>query len=231
MLVLRPKFRTLRHAKTMLFVDNHKSQVVELHHIFNKGVGADKDVYVSRQQSGMDVRTFFFPGRARQQRHIHVHVRQQPAESLEMLCRQDFRRSHQARLKAVVQRNQHAHDRHQRFPATHITLQKAVHLFARRRILADLFDYTFLRVGQFKRQVFPVKRIQVLSHPFKNEAVEFGFPVGSIPDNVELNKKQLLKFQPEFSVTKQYGIPGEMNVFDGIVKRNQVSRFHHIGRK
>ncbi|KAF5063245.1 hypothetical protein DSECCO2_296660 [anaerobic digester metagenome] len=85
MLVLRPKFRTLRHTKTMLFVDNHKSQVVKLHHIFNKGVGADKDVYVSRQQSGMDVRTFFFPGRARQQRHIHVHVRQQPAESLEVL--------------------------------------------------------------------------------------------------------------------------------------------------
>eukprot|EP00825_Cyclidium_porcatum_P023820 TRINITY_DN26417_c0_g2_i1.p6 TRINITY_DN26417_c0_g2~~TRINITY_DN26417_c0_g2_i1.p6 ORF type:complete len:102 (+),score=14.95 TRINITY_DN26417_c0_g2_i1:62-367(+) len=49
--------------------------------------------------------------------------------------------------------NKHTHERNQCFTATHISLQKSVHLFTAAYIITYLLNNPFLRSGQFERKI------------------------------------------------------------------------------
>ena len=68
---------------------------------------------------------------------------------------------HQARLKAIIDGNEHTHQGHQCFSAAHITLQQAVHLLPRTHIPPDLFQYLLLGPCEFEGQVVLIKAVKL----------------------------------------------------------------------
>ena len=176
-LALIPEFGTLCHAKTVLLINNHKPQVAELNGIFNKGMGADNDMKVSRLKHGMDLLAACFFSAACKQINGYIHSIQKPPDGSVMLVGQNFGRGHEAGLETIVERDKHTHERYQRFPATYIALQQAVHLFARSEIEAD-FAYNFLLcIGQLKRQMLFIKCVEPLPYLPEDIPAYFLIPV------------------------------------------------------
>ena len=85
---------------------------------------------------------------------------QQLGQGMMMLSGENFGRSHQASLTAIVQSQQHGQQGYQSFTATHIALHQSVHLMSAEGILPDLPYHLFLRTGQFERQMFLVECIE-----------------------------------------------------------------------
>ena len=65
--ILGPKPGTLFDTKTMLFVDDHHAQVLELHIGFDQGMGADEDVELTVFELFVDETTILLRGAACEQ--------------------------------------------------------------------------------------------------------------------------------------------------------------------
>ena len=90
-----------------------------------------------------------------------------------MLAREDFGRSHHAGLEAVIDGQQHGHQRYEGLAAAHVALQQAVHLVAGDRVLPDLLDHALLCPGQRERQPGVEEGIEYASHFGEEESVVF----------------------------------------------------------
>ena len=101
-----------------------------------------------------------------------------------MLSGENFGRSHQASLTAIVQSQQHGQQGYQSFTATHIALHQSVHLMSAEGILPDLPYHLFLRTGQFERQMFLVECIEQGSHLSKNNSLKTRFTLQLAADQM-----------------------------------------------
>ena len=72
-------------------------------------------------------------------------------DSLQVLLGQDFRRSHDAGLIAVVDGNEHGHQCYEGFARAHVALQQTVHLAARAEVGANLVHDALLGTGEGER--------------------------------------------------------------------------------
>ena len=129
-LTLVPEFGTLGDTKTMLLVDDDEAEAGKLHSIFDNGMGADEDLYSAIEQS---LEHFFSPfplDDTCEQSHTDVHPLEELHDGLQMLLGEDFRRSHDTSLVAVVDGNEHRHKGYEGLATTDITLKQTVHLAA-----------------------------------------------------------------------------------------------------
>src|SRR5262245_61006475 len=78
---------------------------------------------------------------------------------------------HQACLVTIVDCKQHGQQSNNGFPATHITLQEAVHLFAGSCISPDFLYHSFLRTSQFEGKMFLIKCIELLAYFLEQNAM------------------------------------------------------------
>ena len=118
-----PQAGTLCHSKAVLFVDDSQSQRSKIYSIFNHGMGTYQDVYISGQESRKNSFPFLAFYRACQQLHPYIHPKQQFSDGIVMLVSQNFGRCHHASLKSIIQCHQHAHQCHQCFSTSNISLQ------------------------------------------------------------------------------------------------------------
>ncbi|OPZ10824.1 MAG: hypothetical protein BWZ06_01832 [Bacteroidetes bacterium ADurb.BinA261] len=231
MFVFGPQFGTLRYPKPMLLVNNHKTQIAKLHHIFYQCMCSDQNIDITRQQIGVNFFPFLRSGRSGKQCHLHIHIGQKLRKRSEMLQSQNFGGSHQTRLKSIIDGNQHAQQRYKRFSASNIALQQSIHLFAGSRILANFLNHLFLGIRQREREMLFVKCVEMFSHFSENKSIKLRLAVDSIAHNIQLDIKQLLEFETVFGIAQKNGIFGEMYIFYRIVIRHQMSRLQNIRRK
>ena len=111
-------------------------------------MSAHQNLHSAIQQSVEDFLTALAFHDACQQGHADIHALQEVHDGLEVLLGQNFRRSHDAGLIAVVQCDEHRHQRDEGFSATYVALQQTVHLPSTAHILADFTDDTFLCLSQ-----------------------------------------------------------------------------------
>ena len=119
-----------------------------MHSILDDGMSAHQNLHSAIQQSVEDFLTASAFHDACQQGHTDVHALQEVHDGLEVLLGQNLRRSHDAGLIAVVQCDEHRHQRDEGLSATHVALQQTVHLSSATHILADFTDDTFLCLSQ-----------------------------------------------------------------------------------
>ena len=86
-----------------------------------------------------------------QQFDANGHIAEEVADGLQVLFGEDFRRCHHTSLIAVVECNEHRHQRHKRLSTAHIALQQAVHLPSRAHIGTNFAHHALLRPREFKR--------------------------------------------------------------------------------
>ena len=63
--VLGPEFCSLLHTEAVLFVDDYKAEVVELHPILNQCVGANQNLHLARECALQNLAPFARLGGAR----------------------------------------------------------------------------------------------------------------------------------------------------------------------
>ena len=148
--VLAPKAGALGNAEPVLLVDDRQPQVAELHGILYQGVCAHQQLYAAVLQAGVDLAPLTGTRAAREQAHVDAYLGDKLAQGVKMLARQDLRGRHHARLVAVVDSQEHAHQRHQGLAAANVALDKAVHLAAGGQVGVHLADDPFLGARQGK---------------------------------------------------------------------------------
>ncbi len=142
---------SLPYAEAVLLIRDHQGQTVVQDPVLDQRMCSDDELrcaFFDRLQRLPPVR---YAHRARQKnrmKSVEFHPVKQPAELLEVLPRQHFRRRHQRRLHTVRRCLQHGKKRKNCFAGSHIALNKTVHQPVRSQIRFDLPPDPFLRAGQ-----------------------------------------------------------------------------------
>ena len=106
----------------MLFIDDDESEPGELHRILDDGMGAHEDIDRTVEQPFEHFFATLTLDDTSQQRHSYIHILQEGHDGLQMLFGEDFRGGHDTSLIAVVDGNEHRHQRHEGLAGTYITL-------------------------------------------------------------------------------------------------------------
>ena len=181
-----------------------------------------QNMHVSCQQTGKDAfPSFSFDGTG-QQFDSDIHSEKQFLYRFIMLVCQNFGRCHHTRLITIIQGKQHAHQGNERFPATYIPLQKTVHLPSAAYVVANFFQYPFLRPCQLKRQVLCIKRIEYVAYFLKDIAAVSPLSVFGIAEDIELYIKQFLEFKTILRPAKQVRVCREVDIPKSFRERHQM---------
>ena len=148
-----------------------------------------------------------------------------------MLFGKDFRRSHDARLKTVVQGYKHGHESHERLAGTHIALQKAVHLSAGTHVVVYLVHHTFLRSGERERQVLAVESVEDVAHTVEDIATILATVLAGIAQDVELHIEQFFELEAFAGLLHVVCGLGIVYVAHGGVARHEVQATRDERRK
>ena len=229
--VLAPQLRPLRHAKTVLLIDNGEPQLTELHSVFNQRMRSHHNVHLSAQEPFQHLFTPLAFHHTRQQFRAYGHISQEVAYSLQMLLSQYLRRRHDGGLKTVVDGDEHRHQGHERLSRPHIALQQTVHLPSAFHVGANLVHHALLRSSQLEGQMLFIKSIELFSHMRENISLVFTAMVRSIAQNVELYVKKFLELQPQTRPLHLVGIVRIMHMSHGLIARAEVQRTRDKGRK
>ncbi len=219
--VLRPQPRPLLHAEAVLLVYNDETEIGELHAVFNKSMSTNQYIYLARCEFGENFVTLFGAGRTRQNPYPDAHALSHAFDGGEMLARKNLGRSHHARLKAVIDRQQHRQQRDHGLSAADIALQQAVHLAARHGILPYLLDDPFLCARQRERQFRSVERVELVAHAVEHESVAIADAHRPFGLYVELYTEKFVEFQPVLRLTQTFGRLREMNIVQRFRERYQ----------
>ena len=149
--IFRPQPRTLFHSEAMLFVYNRQTERGKDNRLFNQSMCPDHELDLPARDSRQYLIPFLLFRRAGQQGYFYIHIFQKPHDCRIMLGCQNLRQRHHTSLAMVIDRQQHGEQSDQSLPASHISLQKAVHLTPASHIGTNLTDNTFLRIRQFER--------------------------------------------------------------------------------
>ena len=148
-----------------------------------------------------------------------------------MLVRQNFGRRHHASLITVIQRQQHTHQGNQRFPASYISLQEAIHLPATADIVPYFLQYPLLCTCQLKRKILCIKCIEHLSHFLKDISTISFLSVFGVAEDIQLNIKQLFELKAILRPAKHIGIGREVDIPESFRQRHQMIFRQQFGRK
>ena len=125
------------HPKLLLFVDDQKAQVLELHAFAHNGMRADQDVHLP----AFHLFQGFRQGLARLESVDELHgdreLAQTSAEALVVLHGQDGRGHQHGHLLAVARRSEGRPDGDFRFAKTHIAADQSVHRNGLEHVLLD----------------------------------------------------------------------------------------------
>ena len=210
--VLGPHAGALFDAESVLLIDDHKTQIAELHTVFDQGMRTHKQLHVARSDPPQCGLPFTGLRGAGKDRHAHGQAFEQAGQGGIMLAGKDFGRGHHAGLKAVVNGQQHRQQGHKGLSRSHIALQQPVHLVSRDGILPDLADDTLLRLRKGEGQFLPIERIEHLTHMREEETVVFREPGCTTGKDIELHAEQLFEFQPVLCLPERLGRLREMDV-------------------
>ena len=226
-LILAPEFGPLFHSETVLLIHDCESQALEPDIIFDKGVGAHDYAYAAVFKPGVDFPAFGCPGAACKQCSFHSSRGEIAGYVLEVLLCEDFCRGHYAGLAAVPHCNQGAQYSHHCLSATHITLQKAVHLMAGFHIVAYFGDYPFLcsreREGEGR-----IAFVECISHLWHLDAVVCAGAAVLLFQQGELKEEKLLEFQAVGGAGEGFLAFREVDIAQGISQGHQTVAFKEI---
>ena len=140
----------------MLFVNNHKSQPVKFHLVLEQCVCPDGKQGAAGSnigKRGFPFLLFLIAAEPRDPQPAWPQQGGKPCrEFLIMLLRKNLGRRHQGRLKIIFNRLQHSQRGNDRFAASHVTLQQALHGVRLRQIAADFGESLLLGLGEIERQ-------------------------------------------------------------------------------
>ncbi len=193
--VLRPEAGPLLHAEAVLLVDHHEAQVAELHLVLDQGVGADQQLYFARGDPLQRRPALLRLRRAGQDGHPDRQSVEHAGDGGEVLAGQNLRGCHHAGLEAVVDGQQHRHQRHHRLAAAHVALQQPVHLAARHGVAPDLADHPFLGAREGEGDLLVVEIREDGAHLRKEESVVSGYPFRPARLDAQLHAQQLVELQ------------------------------------
>ena len=222
-----PQPRPLGHTKTMLLVNHYKPEIAELHIVLNHGMSADKYMQTAVKQLGMRDVALFLAGGAGEQAHIYPQWCHKLAHCLIMLGSKYFRRSHQACLITVIERDKHRKQGYQSLAAPHIALKQTVHLPSAPHVGAYLFYHALLCSGKRKRQLFEIKTVEIVPHTGKTETTDGSIAPAAVAQYVELKIEQLLKLQPQARSLKPLIRHGIMYVGQRLAQPRKAKTRNH----
>jgi hypothetical protein len=133
----RGEGKPLLDAEAVLLVDDREPEFCELHAFLEERVRADRELDLARGDGLHGLLLLAALQRARKPRDLHAQGCQPVRELEVMLLGEDFRRRHECRLPAVLDRLERGHGGHQRLAAAHVALQQAAHRVRVRKVLAD----------------------------------------------------------------------------------------------
>ena len=138
----------------MLLIRDHERELIIDDLLLKQGMGADDEVRIV----GGDARIERFP-LLRRHRPRHEHRSKWERMLLDhrlhlriVLLRENLRRRHHTSLAMVIDRQQHGEQSDQSLPASHISLQKAVHRYPACHLTYTFADGTVLRSRKSERQ-------------------------------------------------------------------------------
>ena len=134
-----------------------------------------------------------------------------------MLTGKYFGWCHHTRLKAVVHRQQHRHQSHHRLAATHIALQKTVHLVARDGILTNLLYNSFLCPRKRERYLLAEECVKPLANFWEEKTVVLRQTVAAHRLNGELNTQKLVKLESSLCRLQLFSRLGEVDVVNSLL--------------
>ena len=114
----------------MLLVDDGESEVGKLYRVFDDSVCANKNFHIAAHQAVEHLAATLALDESCEQFHAYWHVAEKVANGGEVLLCQDLRGCHDAGLIAVVDRQKHGHEGHERLARPHVALQQTVHLLS-----------------------------------------------------------------------------------------------------
>ena len=149
--ILAPHTGTLGHSEAMLFVNDREREILELHLVFDKSVGAYGHLNLPGSYPLQREATCLGTGAAGKQGHFYAQRVGPCGNSLEMLSGENLGGSHYGSLTTVVTGHQHRHESHHRLSTPYVALKKAIHLASGTHIIAYLMKYPFLCTRELKR--------------------------------------------------------------------------------
>ena len=132
---------------------------------------------------------------------------------LKVLLRKYFCRSHDTRLIAIANSYQSAQERNHCLSATHISLQKTIHLMAALEIVTNLSNHTFLSTSEREGEGF-ITFVECLTNLRHHNTV-----VGPASDiflfkQRKLQIEELLKFQTILGLFQGSSVLRKMDISD-----------------
>ena len=165
----------------MLLVDHHHAQAGKLYGVFNDGMGADKNLYGTVEQTVENLLTFLAFDNTCQHGHADIHPFQEVHDGLQVLFGKNLRRCHNACLIAVVQSDEHRHQGYEGLARAYVALQETIHLFATTHILTNLANDALLGLGEWEGKVLLIERVEVVAHLAEYIAAIFATLVARVP--------------------------------------------------
>ena len=215
----------------MLLINDGQSQVVELHCIYNEGMGTDKDLQLAVHQRLVDGGAFPLARRACQKSYLHAQPFGQRLNRFQVLSCENLGGCHNACLIAVIQSYQGCHESDYRLATAHIALQQAVHLLATTHIVTNLADDPLLSPRERELQEVMVEIVEVVSHMGKGMPHQSAGTAFDIMQDIEFQEKQLLELETELGALQSLLIRWYMDVAQGLGQRHEAVALHQFRRQ
>ncbi len=180
----------------MLLVDDGEAEVLEDDRALDDGVSADEDVDGAVGQSVEHLLALLTLDGSREHGHVDVHALEKVGDGLQVLFGENLGGRHDAGLEAVVDGDEHRHQRDERLTRPHVALQQTVHLTAGVHVVAYLVHHALLRIGQLKVEVVAVEGVELVANLREEIAAVFVALRSGVTQDVELHIEQFLKLQP-----------------------------------
>ena len=181
----------LGYSKSMLFVDHCQPEVLKQYRVFDQGMRSDQQVQAALGQFGQQCFAGGPLNRACQKSHLKPQGLGPFRKRPRVLLRKNFGRSHQRRLKPVVNGQEHGHEGHQRFARSYVALHQAVHGSTRAHVAPNFAHHALLRFGQGEGQDFVVEALQAIAYAFKAVSCSSAALLQALVGKEQLVEKEL----------------------------------------
>ena len=227
---LAPEFGALGHTEAVLFINHHHTELLKLHIAFEQCMRADKNLYLPVTEAFEDFGAGPFGGGTGKQTHFDRQITEQVADAFKMLECQDFGGCHQGRLSAVICGQQHGHQRYDGFPAAHIALEQAVHLFTTQYILPDFADYLFLRFSKLEWQAVMIEAIEQIPDFFERMSAKGSLLESAHTVDAQLQQEEFFELEAVAGRFEQLHVVWKVYLSKGQGGRHKLLPLGDIGR-
>ncbi len=219
----------------MLLVDDREAQAVEKDALLDERVGADDDLRLPGGDAGQRLRALPALDGGGEELHTVGAALQQPPQGEEVLLGQDLGRSHEGRLVAVLQDDDHREKRHERLARAHVALDQPVHGVGGPQVVRDLAQHPPLRPGQGKGKD-PLHRLAGGVPDLESGAPPLGAHADAAPGEADLEEEQLLQDEPHVprraegvQPLERVGVAGQMHAPERLAAADDREPLAHVG--